>query len=274
MEEFVEEFDCLKHSLPFMEFEPNFELMSQLEELNGSVTENPCMGLMGFSTDFYLPKQSQFLVPAMDNFSSFSPAECQKPVEKPQIVAGSVGEQICGDRKRKAITVPDTDSRNYSELHPEAGLAETKNKKKNLQGSGSGKRSKSNSKDTEKSEQVVHVRARRGQATDSHSLAERERRKKINERMRRLQDHVPGCYKSMGMAKMLDEIITYVQSLQNQVEFLSMELSAARYSHDYRLDAQALAIAQVDEAHKALEADRLMREGYGDCTSFHSSVPF
>ncbi|XP_022856947.1 transcription factor bHLH48-like [Olea europaea var. sylvestris] len=41
----------------------------------------------------------------------------------------------------------------------------------------------------------VHVRARRGQATDSHSLAERARREKINARMRLLQELVPGCNK-------------------------------------------------------------------------------
>ncbi|KAL0327213.1 UNVERIFIED_CONTAM: Transcription factor [Sesamum angustifolium] len=39
----------------------------------------------------------------------------------------------------------------------------------------------------------IHVRARRGQATDSHSLAERARREKISERMKILQDLVPGC---------------------------------------------------------------------------------
>ncbi|GKA21793.1 transcription factor BHLH094 [Tanacetum coccineum] len=41
----------------------------------------------------------------------------------------------------------------------------------------------------------IHVRARRGQATDSHSLAERARREKISERMKILQDLVPGCNK-------------------------------------------------------------------------------
>ena len=73
------------------------------------------------------------------------------------------------------------------------------------------------------------------------------RRGKINERLKCLQDIVPGCYKvvmrnlnqtifkkkiliasywlflfgdkkAVGMATMLDEIINYVQSLQNQVE--------------------------------------------------------
>ncbi|KAK8607516.1 hypothetical protein V6N13_053249 [Hibiscus sabdariffa] len=70
----------------------------------------------------------------------------------------------------------------------------------------------------------IHVRARRGQATDSHSLAERARREKISKKMKCLQDLVPGCNKITGKAGMLDEIINYVQSLQKQVEFLSMNL--------------------------------------------------
>lgn len=72
----------------------------------------------------------------------------------------------------------------------------------------------------------IHVRARRGQATDSHSLAERARRERISERMKILQDLVPGCNKVIGKALVLDEIINYVQSLQRQVEFLSMKLEA------------------------------------------------
>ncbi|KAG5032091.1 hypothetical protein JHK85_016073 [Glycine max] len=64
----------------------------------------------------------------------------------------------------------------------------------------------------------IHVRARRGQATDSHSLAERARREKISERMKILQDLVPGCNKVIGKALVLDEIINYIQSLQRQVE--------------------------------------------------------
>ncbi|GMP31199.1 hypothetical protein CsSME_00005512 [Camellia sinensis var. sinensis] len=74
-------------------------------------------------------------------------------------------------------------------------------------------------------EDYVHVRAKRGQATNSHSLAERVRREKIRERMKFLQDLVPGCSKITGKAVMLDEIINYVLSLQQQVEFLSMKLA-------------------------------------------------
>ncbi|CAA3011427.1 transcription factor bHLH74 isoform X1 [Olea europaea subsp. europaea] len=72
----------------------------------------------------------------------------------------------------------------------------------------------------------VQVRAKRGEATSRHSLAERIRRERISERMKVLQDLVPGCDKITGKAIMLDEIINYVLSLQHQVEFLSTKLAA------------------------------------------------
>ncbi|KAH9608674.1 hypothetical protein KSS87_021891 [Heliosperma pusillum] len=73
-------------------------------------------------------------------------------------------------------------------------------------------------KEAEPLKDYIHVRSRRGEATDSHSLAERARREKIGERMKVLQDLVPGTNKVIGKALVLDEIINYVQSLQRQVE--------------------------------------------------------
>ncbi|KAI9194853.1 hypothetical protein LWI28_009667 [Acer negundo] len=96
---------------------------------------------------------------------------------------------------------------------------------------------KGNSKAGEPPKDYIHVRARRGQATDSHSLAERVRREKISERMKFLQDLVPGCNKVTGKAVMLDEIINYVQSLQRQVEFLSMKLSTVNPRMDFNVEA-------------------------------------
>ncbi|ESQ27788.1 hypothetical protein EUTSA_v10019010mg [Eutrema salsugineum] len=128
-----------------------------------------------------------------------------------------------------------------------------------------GKRSKN--REEEKEREVVHVRAKRGQATDSHSLAERVRRGKINERLRCLQDIVPGCYKAMGMATMLDEIINYVQSLQNQVEFLSMKLTAASSYYDFNAEADAVDSMQKAKAREAVEMGQ-WRDG---STVFHSS---
>ncbi|KAF8698010.1 hypothetical protein HU200_003975 [Digitaria exilis] len=64
-------------------------------------------------------------------------------------------------------------------------------------------------------------RARRGQATDPHSIAERLRRERIAERMKSLQELVPNANKT-DKASMLDEIIDYVKFLQLQVKVLSM----------------------------------------------------
>ncbi|GFP99647.1 transcription factor bhlh63 [Phtheirospermum japonicum] len=97
--------------------------------------------------------------------------------------------------------------------------------------------SKESSKVSEvKKSDYIHVRARRGQATDSHSLAERARREKISKKMKCLQDLVPGCNKVTGKAGMLDEIINYVQSLQKQVEFLSMKLATVNPRLDFSID--------------------------------------
>ncbi|CAL9075619.1 unnamed protein product [Musa textilis] len=255
MAEFAKGLDCLVPSFLSMDAVPSLELMSQLAELNGSAMENPSMGLMGCSSDHHFS-----LLPFTDDLFSFL------PIPEP--------EQRSGDRKRKTMAAPQTSSGSHSELFSEDGTAEAKTKEEECM------HCKSNSKQVEKPEEVVHVRARRGEATDSHSLAERERRKKINERMRRLQNQIPGCHKTMGMARMLDQTISYVRSLQNQ--FLSMELSAASYLSDFGLGVEAIATVQIsrsllsclpaEKAHEGGEAGRLLRKRHGDCTGFH--MPF
>lgn len=110
--------------------------------------------------------------------------------------------------------------------------------KSEKENSGRNSRENSNSKASEVVQRTdyIHVRARRGQATDSHSLAERARREKISKKMKCLQDLVPGCNKVTGKAGMLDEIINYVQSLQKQVEFLSMKLATLNPRLDFNTD--------------------------------------
>ncbi|CAN1749210.1 Transcription factor BEE 3 [Linum perenne] len=131
-----------------------------------------------------------------------------------------------------------------------------------------GKRVRSNNGDCDEKvvHKVVHVRARRGQATNSHSLAERVRRGKINEKLKCLQNIVPGCYKTMGMTVMLDEIINYVQSLQNQVDFLSMKLTVASTYYDFSSEEEAMYTLQW-----AKDDGREMKEGHGEgFPCFHS----
>ncbi|KAL6191333.1 hypothetical protein ACLB2K_037724 [Fragaria x ananassa] len=118
----------------------------------------------------------------------------------------------------------------------EASGNEKETQKSNKESNGGGKTTKDKPEVVEPPKDYIHVRARRGQATDSHSLAERVRREKISERMKFLQDLVPGCNKVTGKAVMLDEIINYVQSLQRQVEFLSMKLATVNPRMDLNME--------------------------------------
>ncbi|KAF3325510.1 Transcription factor bHLH69 [Carex littledalei] len=64
---------------------------------------------------------------------------------------------------------------------------------------------------------MPRVRARRGMATDPHSIAERHRRERIAERMHNLHDLVPNSNKT-DRATMLDEVIDYVKFLKLQIK--------------------------------------------------------
>ncbi|XP_030535185.1 transcription factor BEE 1 [Rhodamnia argentea] len=169
----------------------------------------------------------------------------------------SAGDDSHEERKRKVSRLPPESS---------SGIGSSPLQKSETEGLGKAKRRKRGEK--EKPKEVVHVRARRGQATDSHSLAERVRREKIKERLRYLQDLVPGCCQTMGMAVMLDEIINYVRSLQSQVEFLSMKLEAASSYYDFNSEADAIETLQREQVNGNRELESLMRIGHAN---FHPS---
>ncbi|RDX69735.1 Transcription factor bHLH48 [Mucuna pruriens] len=138
--------------------------------------------------------------------------------------------------------------------------AKRKEREKKVTVKGSSKKSKSVADETSGDGEklpYVHVRVRRGQATDSHSLAERARREKINARMKLLQELVPGCDKISGTAMVLDEIINHVQSLQRQVEILSMKLAAVNPRIDFSLDSLLATDSGVAGLISRIENDRL-----------------
>ncbi|RWR82228.1 transcription factor bHLH75-like protein [Cinnamomum micranthum f. kanehirae] len=212
-------------------FEPSLPFL-ETDSSTGLMLENPTFnlhGLIDFSNDSFFPQQPEFLVSITDdNLLGFS-----NSVPLPQSMS-SVGDW---NQESKMMEL----SKSYSGQSPtqvsEIGLKEGgKIIRKNC--FGRRRRGRCRGKQVEKPTEVVHVRARRGHATDRHSIAERARREKINERMRKLQDLVPGCYKMMGMTATLDEIISYVQSLQNQIEFLSMKLSAADSFYNFSLEME------------------------------------
>ncbi|XP_027070406.1 transcription factor bHLH130-like isoform X1 [Coffea arabica] len=65
------------------------------------------------------------------------------------------------------------------------------------------------------------IRAKRGCATHPRSIAERVRRTRISERMRKLQDLVPNMDKQTNTADMLDLAVDYIKDLQKQYKTLS-----------------------------------------------------
>ncbi|GAB4843818.1 hypothetical protein Ancab_013780 [Ancistrocladus abbreviatus] len=65
------------------------------------------------------------------------------------------------------------------------------------------------------------IRAKRGCATHPRSIAERVRRARISERMKKLQELVPNMDKQMNTADMLDLAVEYIKELQEQYKTLS-----------------------------------------------------
>ncbi|KAJ8748795.1 hypothetical protein K2173_011351 [Erythroxylum novogranatense] len=65
------------------------------------------------------------------------------------------------------------------------------------------------------------IRAKRGCATHPRSIAERVRRTRISERMRKLQGLFPDMDKQINTADMLDVAVEYIKDLQKQVKTLT-----------------------------------------------------
>ncbi|XP_022738210.1 transcription factor BEE 3-like [Durio zibethinus] len=268
MDDFTSGLQSFKQSFSFLDIDPTMESVNQFAKRNSSVIDNSVLNYQSlpFSNDNFFSNQASSIpgnwgenLPGFVHHSNHSSVSVAQPI----VTAKTEFQE---SKKRKALGVSESSSGNSSS--PQVSESEIKGRSN----SGRGKRAKCNKKEKEKPKEVVHVRARRGQATDSHSLAERVRRGKINERLRCLQDIVPGCYKTMGMAVTLDEIINYVQSLQNQVEFLSMKLTAASTYCDFNSESDAMEKMQREKAEETKELERLMRQGYvGGLTCFHSS---
>ncbi|CAH8359345.1 unnamed protein product [Eruca vesicaria subsp. sativa] len=241
--------------------------ITQLAELNNTLHQFQTMFAPPFSSSldslFFHRHQHQQLPDHFPGKSSEN--NFHQGVSIPFNFHNNNDESSLDNKKRKSLMASVSTSENsVSDQTSSAQVSINGNVVTKNSSSRRGKRSKNIE---EKVREVVHVRAKRGQATDSHSLAERVRRGKINERLKCLQDIVPGCYKAMGMATMLDEIINYVQSLQNQVEFLSMKLTAASSYYDFNSEADAIESMQKAKAREAVE----MGQGRDGNTVFHSS---
>ncbi|KAK8264715.1 hypothetical protein V6Z12_D12G128000 [Gossypium hirsutum] len=184
------------------------------------------MDAMGFGPCGYGNGPSFNMNHAISRTSSYPPAvAATKAVEVKgnyEKMASAVGKESFKKRKAEKLQnskVVTEESKRIKACEDEGEESKitgpNTNKSSNNKKEASGDASKENSKVSEvQKPDFIHVRA----PTDSHSLAKRVRREKISERMKYLQDLVPGCNKITGKAGMLDEIINYVQSLQRKVE--------------------------------------------------------
>ncbi|KAL2342481.1 hypothetical protein Fmac_003766 [Flemingia macrophylla] len=226
MAEFTADLQSFRPSFPFSDID-------SMEMLN----------LMPFDSFLLDSPEPQFLGNMEENFPGL--VKCANHNAVPVLVpVSSAKNEIQQGKKRKGTDICEPSSANSTSV-----VTESASKPRNS--SGRGMKVKRDAIEDKKPKEVVHVRAKRGQATDSHSLAERVRRGKINEKLRCLQNIVPGCCKTMGMAIMLDEIINYVQSLQHQVEFLSMKITAASTYYDFNAESDALETMQRAKASEA-----------------------
>ncbi|PWA83667.1 myc-type, basic helix-loop-helix (bHLH) domain-containing protein [Artemisia annua] len=79
-------------------------------------------------------------------------------------------------------------------------------------------------------------------STSFNHVQTKVRREKISKKMKTLQAIVPGCDKITGKAHMLDEVINYVQSLQNEIQILSLKLASVNPIYDYEADLEAFTV--------------------------------
>uniref|UniRef100_A0A0D3E5H6 BHLH domain-containing protein n=1 Tax=Brassica oleracea var. oleracea TaxID=109376 RepID=A0A0D3E5H6_BRAOL len=87
--------------------------------------------------------------------------------------------------------------------------------------------------------------------------------------MTMLQDLVPGCNWITGKTVMLDEIINYVQSLQRQVDFLSMKLATINPRMEFNASA-ALSTEKISLFRLWYDGD-ITREELGSRSQIVSS---
>ncbi|KAG5247551.1 transcription factor BEE [Salix suchowensis] len=173
MAEFAEYLQRLRASQPLTDqmMDMNMEMLKHLPELHPTGS-------------FLAYQQPEF--PATYNHNNLS-STSDILSTAPPVHTVTLNQNIFHEsKKRKAVEQSTRSSKNVS---PTASINITE-KKNN---SGRCKKGKNKEKEGDKAEEVIHVRAKRGQATDSHSIAERKREDQYQ--VKCLQDIVPGCHK-------------------------------------------------------------------------------
>ncbi|KAL4652106.1 hypothetical protein ACB092_01G209200 [Castanea dentata] len=270
MSDFQEQLQYFKPSIPSSEITSDINMVNQLVQPNASVMGN--FSITDLTVDDFLSfQQLEFQSGMAQNLPATSHSNSLN--ELPIVYAITSTRDVFHESKKRKVMELSTSSSESISLAASGDDLKDNNSSTKKNSLRKGKK-RSSEKEREKQGEVVHVRAKRGQATDTHSLAERVRRQKISYKLRCLQELVPGCHKTMGMAVMLDEIINYVHSLKNQVEFLSMELAAACSSYNLILETGATEKAQgTSSSNQSHGMENLVRGRYGEQNCLHSTWP-
>lgn len=137
MAEFSESLKSFKSSLPFFDmYSSNVEFMNQFTELSANVIENTSYNLhslMGFSNDNFLTQQTEFQASLNDNFAGILAAECPALAPIAQSMASMEDVNQESKKKRKVVTVSESNSGVTSTPVSQSGFGENdKNKRKNV----------------------------------------------------------------------------------------------------------------------------------------------
>lgn len=137
MAEFSESLKSFKSSLPFFDmYSSNVEFMNQFTDLSANVIENTSYNLhssMGFSNDNFLTQQTEFQASLNDNFAGILAAECPAlaPIAQSMACMEDVNQE--SKKKRKVVTVSESNSGVTSTPVSQSGFGENdKNKRKNV----------------------------------------------------------------------------------------------------------------------------------------------
>ncbi|XP_042498109.1 transcription factor SPATULA-like isoform X4 [Macadamia integrifolia] len=105
--------------------------------------------------------------------------------------------------------------------------------------------------------------SKRSRAAEVHNLSEKRRRRRINEKMKALQNLIPNSNKT-DKASMLDEAIEYLKQLQLQVQMLSMRNGLSLYPMYLPGVLQSTQLPQMQMGFG--DGERSLHMNMGTCT--------
>lgn len=173
MAEFEQDLQRFEFSIPCSDTDSDLEMISQFMGPNASMMGN--FSNPNFAVDNFLRyQQPEYQAVFAQNLPGTLQSNCLNKLPILHTIT-STRHAFCESNKRKATELPTSSS----ESSPSTASRELKDNNNSARKNSLAKGKKRDyDKERDKQVGVIHVRAKRGQATDNHSLAERVRRQK------------------------------------------------------------------------------------------------